>query len=162
MMKNCFSEGFIIILITSIKEFDLWLKQVRTHFSISGSRFLSSVIGFSYHINHNNRRETNRKLFFVQKMTHSPFNTIAWIDYWCFLRTQEDQIFGQGQYIYYCFIAKVESSFLSFISSNTGWSKKRTPPPVPRWKSSRKTEYSIFKYNLFKYYLENFVKILQN
>ena len=41
---------------------------------------------------------------------------------------------------------------------------QKNVPPLPGRdeKSSRKTEYSIFKYNLFKYYLENFVKILQN
>ena len=41
---------------------------------------------------------------------------------------------------------------------------QKNVPPLPGRdeKSSRKTEYSIFKYNLFKYYLENFVKNLQN
>ena len=37
--------------------------------------------------------------------------------------------------------------------------KKTYPPPLPGRdeKPSRKTEYSIFKYNLFKYHLEIFV-----
>ena len=37
-------------------------------------------------------------------------------------------------------------------------------PPLPGQyeKSSGKTEYGIFKYNLFKYYLEIFVKSVQN
>ena len=41
--------------------------------------------------------------------------------------------------------------------------QKNVPPfPGRDEKFSRKTEHSIFKYNLFKYYLENFVKSLQN
>ena len=41
--------------------------------------------------------------------------------------------------------------------------QKNVPPFSGRdEKSSRKTEYSIFKNNLFWYYLENFVKSLQN
>ena len=41
---------------------------------------------------------------------------------------------------------------------------QKNVPPLPGRdeKSSRKTGYSIFKYNLFRYYLENFVKNLQN
>ena len=41
---------------------------------------------------------------------------------------------------------------------------KNPAPPLPGRdeKFSGKKEYSIFKYNLFKYYLEIFMKFLQN
>ena len=38
----------------------------------------------------------------------------------------------------------------------------RTTLPGQDEKSSEKTEYGIFKYNLFRYYLEIFVKSVQN
>ena len=42
--------------------------------------------------------------------------------------------------------------------------QKLVPPPLPGQdeKFSGKTEYGIFKYNLFKYYLEISVKSVQN
>ena len=40
----------------------------------------------------------------------------------------------------------------------TGWSKIQPPIPGRDETFSGKMEYSIFKYNLFKYYLENFVR----
>ena len=56
-----------------------------------------------------------------------------------------------------------EGAFSKNTEYNIQGDQKNVPPlPGRDEKFSRKTEYSIFKHNLFKYYLENFVKTPQN